>query len=293
MLMPVELVRRIGLPEDFFLHYDDIEFCLRARAAGYPVVAVPAAVFWHESWRAKPKTWIHYYDTRNSLWAVALRLPDKLRRRRLHWMLSAAMNIASGRLALAEAILDGLRDQARGVMGRVDVPIDGFAVHDIVAGGIESLLAANGCRHLAVDHHSLQSLPRSYRTPWLACLETLGERAFLCSHTASGFRLHRATASPRSRPEGRIPLASRLEAAESRRIAADALLVRSTSHAGPRARLALRAFRRVLWLHGTHVVDHSAGASGRDLGRLLARWLSSWLYLGPSRRGATPRKGAA
>ncbi len=286
LLMPVDLVRRIGLPEDLFLHYDDIEFCLRARAAGYPVAAVPAAVFWHESWLAKPKTWIQYYDTRNSLWTVALQLPHKLRRRRLIWMLSAAKNIASGRPALAAAILDGLRDQARGVTGRVEVPSNGFAAYDLVEGGIEPLLAAYGCRYLALDHHSLQTLPRVYRAPWLACLEALGNRAFLCRLAQGGFTLHRPTAATASRDSRRIPLSAPLGQVEAQRFAGDALLVRLSLHTGPRARFALRRFRRILSLHGAHVVDHRVGASRRDLGRLLARWLASWIYLGPGRRGA-------
>jgi len=286
MLTSVELVRHLGLPEDFFLHYDDVEFSLRARAAGYPVLAVPAAVFWHHSGCAKPRTWIHYYDTRNSLWTVALWLPEKLRRRRLIWLLSAARHIASGRLALARASLDGLRDQARGVMGRIEVPNEGFALHDLAEGGIEPLLAAYGCRHLAVDHLSLETLPRSYQAWWLKCMETLSDRAFLCHAAAGGFTLHPTTASPATEGAGRIHLAPPLEAAEARRIAGDALLVRLSEHTGPRARFALRAFRRVLSLYGTHVVDHSVGTSGRDLGRLLARWLVSWVYLGPGRRGA-------
>jgi len=293
MLMPVEVVRRIGLPEDFFLHYDDIEFCLRARAAGYPVVAVPAAVFWHESWHAKPTTWIQYYNTRNSLWTVALRLPDKLRRRRLLWMLSAAMNIVSGRLALAGAILDGLRDQAHGVMGRVEVPIAGFAVHDLIEGGIEPLLAAYGCRHLAVDYQSLQTLPRSYQAPWLACLKTLGDRGFLCRLVSGRFTLHPGTASITTQWEGEDTLAAPLDPDEARRIAANTLLVRSSLYTGPRARLVLSAFRRLLWLHGTHVVDHNADAGGRDLLRLLARWLSSWVYLTPRREGTSWRGDGA
>ncbi len=130
LLMPVEVVRRIGLPDDFFLHFDDVEFCLRARAAGYPVAAVPAAVFWHESAHANPTTWIQYYDTRNMLTTIARWRRGRLRFRRLVFLLSAARHLVSRRPALTRVILDGVRDQARGVTGRVAVDASRFEARD-------------------------------------------------------------------------------------------------------------------------------------------------------------------
>ena len=287
VLMPVAVVRRIGLPEDLFLHYDDIEFCLRASAAGYPVAAVPAAVFWHESWLAKPKTWMQYYDTRNSLWTIALRMPGKLRRRRLIWLLSAAKNLAAGRPALAAAILDGMRDQALGVKGRVELDTGGFAAHDVAAGGIEPVLAASGCRYLVLDRQALQALPPAYRTPWLIRLAELGDRAYLCTLAGGRFTLHPAAAAPGTGSEERAPESlPALAGAAAHRIAADALLVRSALRTGPRARFALRAFRRLQWLHGTHVVEHDRGAVAADYRRLAARWLRSWVWVLPGRGGA-------
>jgi GT2 family glycosyltransferase len=285
VLMPAAIVRRIGLPADLFLHYDDIEFCLRARAAGYAVAAVPAAVFWHESWLAKPKTWMQYYDTRNSLWAFEMRMPDRLRRKRLIWMLSAARNLAAGRPALAAAILAGVRDQACGITGRVEVSGAGFAVHDIATGGIEPLLAAGACRRFAVDQHALQALPRAYRTLWLGRLAELGERAFLCRLSGSRFTLHPAAPWVAEAAAGHSPrLTPALAPADARRTASETLLVRSALRTGVRARVALRAFRRIEWLHGTHVVAHDHGARAADYRRLGALWLRSWVWVARGRR---------
>jgi len=289
-IMPVSLVRRIGLPEDLFLHYDDIEYCLRARAAGFPVAAAPAAVFWHESWLAKPKTWMQYYDTRNSLWTVALRMPAKLPLRRAIWMASAAKNLIAGRPALAAAILDGVRDQARGVTGRVALDAGGFAAHDTGAQGLDALLAAHGCRSLAVDWDSLQALPPTYRAPWLARLAALGDRAFLCRVAGVRFTLHPAQGSGAAGRRAESPPAAPLRRAAARRAAAESLLVRSALRTGPRARLALRAFRRVLWLHGAHVVDHGVGADRRATLRLAARWVVEWRAL---LAGSAARRAAA
>jgi len=66
------LVRRrvledIGLWDDVFIHFDDIEWCLRMARAGWPVYCAPRSRIWHESAAVKQTTWIRYYDIRNLL----------------------------------------------------------------------------------------------------------------------------------------------------------------------------------------------------------------------------------
>ncbi|GAA0755085.1 hypothetical protein LRH25_29205 [Ideonella azotifigens] len=46
--LPLATLRRIGLPAAFFLRGDDIEFSLRAQAAGVPVITNPNLAAWHE-----------------------------------------------------------------------------------------------------------------------------------------------------------------------------------------------------------------------------------------------------
>lgn len=66
-LMPMSAVRRCGLPIPCFIRGDDIEYGLRLRGAGVPVVPLPGVGVWHASVRYKHAGVVHYYDLRNSL----------------------------------------------------------------------------------------------------------------------------------------------------------------------------------------------------------------------------------
>lgn len=75
VLIPTDVVRRIGLPvDDFFFMYDDSEYALRLKANGMRTNLVPASRIWHHgslgpkaprSSRYNPKK--HYYHIRNGL----------------------------------------------------------------------------------------------------------------------------------------------------------------------------------------------------------------------------------
>ena len=67
LLVRFSVLRQVGLWDDFFLHYDDVDWCLRIRAAGHRVLACAASRIRHVSARAKPVTWVLYYDIRNML----------------------------------------------------------------------------------------------------------------------------------------------------------------------------------------------------------------------------------
>lgn len=68
-LIPVEVVREIGLSMPVFIKWDDAEYGLRAQAAGYPTVSLPGAGVWHMSWIDKDDLvgWQAYFHTRNRL----------------------------------------------------------------------------------------------------------------------------------------------------------------------------------------------------------------------------------
>lgn len=73
-LIPVSIIREIGLPLPAFIKWDDAEFCLRARAAGYPTVSVPGVALWHVSWVGKDDSidWQAYFHARNRIVAGLL-----------------------------------------------------------------------------------------------------------------------------------------------------------------------------------------------------------------------------
>ena len=67
-LIPAEVVARIGLPLPIFFQWDDVEYGLRARAAGFVTVTLPNAAVWHADFYWKDyDDWARYFSMRNSL----------------------------------------------------------------------------------------------------------------------------------------------------------------------------------------------------------------------------------
>jgi GT2 family glycosyltransferase len=70
LLIKREVVEKIGvLEEDYFLYYEDTDFCLRAKNAGYKIIYIPKAKIYHKVSRStKPGSSSYiYYHTRNGL----------------------------------------------------------------------------------------------------------------------------------------------------------------------------------------------------------------------------------
>lgn len=70
LLIKREVIEKIGaLSEDYFLYYEDTDFALRAKSAGYKSVYVPSAKIYHKVSRStKPGSSSYiYYHTRNGL----------------------------------------------------------------------------------------------------------------------------------------------------------------------------------------------------------------------------------
>jgi len=78
-LIPVEVLREVGLSLPLFLKWDDTEMGLRAGAAAFPTVALPGAGVWHEPFTGKADTldWQAYYHHRNRMLAALLHSPSR------------------------------------------------------------------------------------------------------------------------------------------------------------------------------------------------------------------------
>ncbi|HWG94672.1 MAG TPA: glycosyltransferase [Mycobacteriales bacterium] len=76
-LIPVEVVKSIGLSLPLFIKWDDAEYGLRATRAGFPVVSLPGMAIWHMPWTEKDDTldWQAYFHLRNMLVAALLHSP--------------------------------------------------------------------------------------------------------------------------------------------------------------------------------------------------------------------------
>ena len=78
-LIPVSVIRKIGLSLPVFIKFDDIEYGLRAKKAGIPTVQLPGVAVWHQAWHEKDqtRTWEEYFAERNRFLAMLLHEPGK------------------------------------------------------------------------------------------------------------------------------------------------------------------------------------------------------------------------
>ncbi len=76
-LIPRQVLAEIGLSLPLFIKWDDSEFGLRAKAAGYPTVTLPGAAVWHIPWTDKNDAldWQAYFHQRNRFVAALLHSP--------------------------------------------------------------------------------------------------------------------------------------------------------------------------------------------------------------------------
>ena len=76
-LIPTKVIREIGLSLPLFIKWDDAEYGLRAKEAGYPTVSLPGAAVWHVSWADKDDMvgWQAYFHERNRLVTTLIHSP--------------------------------------------------------------------------------------------------------------------------------------------------------------------------------------------------------------------------
>ncbi|WP_101525064.1 glycosyltransferase [Nocardioides houyundeii] len=76
-LIPRRVLEEIGLSLPLFIKWDDSEYGLRAKAAGFPTVSFPGAAVWHVPWSDKNDgvDWQAYFHQRNRFVAALLHSP--------------------------------------------------------------------------------------------------------------------------------------------------------------------------------------------------------------------------
>ncbi|MDJ0359757.1 glycosyltransferase [Rhodococcus sp. H29-C3] len=76
-MIPRVVAEELGQPLPLFIKWDDAEYGLRAREAGYPTVTLPGAAIWHMAWSDKDDAidWQAYFHLRNRLVVAALHMP--------------------------------------------------------------------------------------------------------------------------------------------------------------------------------------------------------------------------
>jgi len=116
-MIPMHIVREIGLALPVFIKWDDAEYALRAKDAGYPTVSMPGVAAWHVPWMDKndAQDWQAYYHLRNRVITALLHSPmthggmliSESAERQLQNLLSMQYSTAALRLLALEDIMTG------------------------------------------------------------------------------------------------------------------------------------------------------------------------------------------
>lgn len=128
LLIKREVIEKIGLmDEDYFLYFEDADWCLKARRAGYKCVLVPNSKIWHKpSSSAKEGSFSYiYYHTRNGLLMTkknALFLIKILAYLQSFWVFGKQiikLILMPSKKKWARAIMLGIKDFYRGKFGKL------------------------------------------------------------------------------------------------------------------------------------------------------------------------------
>ena len=116
-LIPVDVLRKIGLSLPFFIKWDDIEYGVRAREAGIPTVPLPGAAVWHVPWHSKDNDldWQAYFQERNRIVSALLHSPyDRGGNMLKESLIMIVKHALAMQYSTAELMLRGLEDVLRG-----------------------------------------------------------------------------------------------------------------------------------------------------------------------------------
>lgn len=128
LLIKKEVIKKIGLmPEEYFLYLEDVDWCLRARKAGYKCVLVPKAKIWHKvssSTKAGSFSYI-YYHYRNGLLLAKKNAPFFIKILAYLWSFwifskqLIKLIVMPSKKKWAKAIMKGIGDFYRGKFGKL------------------------------------------------------------------------------------------------------------------------------------------------------------------------------
>lgn len=126
LLIRFEVARKAGLWMDFFIHYDDVEWCLRIADMGWRVVVSARSLIWHLSGIAKVPTWVQYYDNRNMLYTMWRHSADagQLKKLKRRVAMKGVYYTLIGKDDIGRLHFEGLEDFERDITGKKDIQLD-------------------------------------------------------------------------------------------------------------------------------------------------------------------------
>jgi galactofuranosylgalactofuranosylrhamnosyl-N-acetylglucosaminyl-diphospho-decaprenol beta-1,5/1,6-galactofuranosyltransferase len=139
-LIPRAVAQDIGLPMPLFIKWDDVEYGLRAKDAGYPTATVPGVAIWHMSFADKDDAtdWQAYFHLRNRLVGAAMHghevrpttmLADSLKHALKHALAMEYSTLALQEMAIRDFLAgpEALFDKLPTALGEVRARLAEFA----------------------------------------------------------------------------------------------------------------------------------------------------------------------
>ena len=122
LLVRADVAKEAGLWKDFFIHFDDVEWCLRIGRMGWRVVTSARSIIWHLSAVAKVPTWVLYYDNRNVLYMLKEHGADSAAIRRImrRILIKSVYYSIIGKPDLGRLHVESVQDFLAGRKGKKD-----------------------------------------------------------------------------------------------------------------------------------------------------------------------------
>lgn len=126
LLIRTVVAKKAGLWMDFFIHFDDVEWCLRISKMGHRILVSARSLIWHLSAAAKIPTWILYYDNRNILYLLDKHSQNpsiSIKESKRYIAKKALYYALLGKQDLAQLHLDAIADFDTNVTGKKDITL--------------------------------------------------------------------------------------------------------------------------------------------------------------------------
>lgn len=125
LLIRAKLAKQVGIWRDFFIHFDDVEWCLRIGEMGWRVTVAADSIIWHLSAAAKIPTWVLYYDNRNVLITLEKHGANKkIIRSNIEFILKKAVYYALlGKPDLSQLHIDAINDFYADNLGKKNIQL--------------------------------------------------------------------------------------------------------------------------------------------------------------------------
>ncbi|MFI3137223.1 MAG: glycosyltransferase family 2 protein [Methylococcaceae bacterium] len=126
LLIRAPIAKKTGLWMDFFIHFDDVEWCLRIAASGQRILVSARSLIWHLSAAAKVPSWILYYDNRNVLYLLDKHSDANAVKGTIKWIAKKALYYTLiGKTDLAQLHLEGIADFKHNITGKKAIQLTG------------------------------------------------------------------------------------------------------------------------------------------------------------------------